>query len=63
MYVSGFHSPKHYPDLLQADDIMPGPADGLGSTVAPAQGYSVDDDDDDALEYAENPFEEPAHKK
>jgi len=33
----------------------PGPA---GSTPAPAKTHNVADDDDDGLEYAENPFED-----
>lgn len=56
------------PVSLITDDADPGPeknapAESSGLTAAPVQGYSIDDDDDDGLEYAENPFEEPAHKK
>jgi len=41
-------------------------ADDSSSTTTPgttAKGYAVEDDDDHGLEYVENPFDEPAHKK
>ena len=51
------------PTVVGKDSNADAPGPTTASSGTTAKGYTVDDDDDDGLEYAESPFDDTTHKK